>query len=160
MTFLSGAVNCCGAGLVHDPSHPGDHKTMYQIISSAVVSAAPPPYVLKLLQASNKALYVPANGHRTTHAVSDTKEDMLEVFAQDGDGRERESKKLMGRRNYTAFVAYDPEKVNQAGLLGGTGTPSKNQLSLGVNFVVQGEGPYGATAQYGPVVIPALEFGR
>ncbi|KAI9837606.1 MAG: hypothetical protein M1838_002959 [Thelocarpon superellum] len=160
MTFLSGAVNCAGAGLVHDPAHPGDHKTMYQIISSAVVSAPPPPYVLKLLQTSNKALYVPANGHRTSNAVSDTKEDMLEVFAQDADGRERESKRLMGRRNYTAFVAYDPEKVNHAGLLGGAGAPGKNQLSLGVNFVVQGEGPYANTAQYGPVVIPCLDFGR
>ena len=160
MTFLSGAVNCCGAGLVHDPTHPGDHKTMYQIISSAVVSAPPPSYVLKLLQTSNRPLYVPQNGHRTSNAVSDTKEDMIEVFAQDGDGRERESKRLMGRRNYAAFVAYDPETLNQAGLLGGTGAPAKGQLSLGVNFVVQGEGPYGSTAQYGPVVIPSLDFGR
>ena len=105
MTFLSGAVKCCGAGLVHDPSHPSDHKTMYQIISSAVVSAPPPSYVLKLLHSSNKPLYVPANGHRSTHVVSDTKEDMMEVFAQDSGGREREQKRLMGRRNYVACVA-------------------------------------------------------
>ncbi|GKT55154.1 LOW QUALITY PROTEIN: FSO1-like protein [Colletotrichum tofieldiae] len=28
MTFLSGDVNCAGAGLVHDPTHPSDHKTI------------------------------------------------------------------------------------------------------------------------------------
>ena len=38
MTFISGAVNLCGAGLVHDPSHPSDHKTMYQLISSPIVN--------------------------------------------------------------------------------------------------------------------------
>ncbi|RAL62509.1 hypothetical protein DID88_005074 [Monilinia fructigena] len=79
MTFLSGDVNCCGAGLVHDPSHPSDHKTMYQIIASAVVAAPPPSYVLKMLH-NNKPLYVPQNGVKTTNQVSDTKEDMMEIF--------------------------------------------------------------------------------
>ncbi|KAA8576590.1 hypothetical protein EYC84_006689 [Monilinia fructicola] len=82
MTFLSGDVNCCGAGLVHDPSHPSDHKTMYQIIASAVVAAPPPSYVLKMLH-NNKPLYVPQNGVKTTNQVSDTKEDMMEIFQTD-----------------------------------------------------------------------------
>lgn len=160
MTFLSGAVNCGGAGLVHDPSHPGDHKTMYQIISSAVVGAPPPTYVLKLLHNSHKPLYVPANGHRSTGVISDTKEDMMEVFAQDAGGKERECKRLMGRRNYVACVAYDPEKLSGAGLLGGAGTQTKGQLSLAVDFMVQGDGVHTPPVKYGPVVIPALEFGR
>ncbi len=161
MTFLSGSVGCCGAGLVHDPAHPGDHKTMYQLISSAIVSAPPSAYVLKLLHNSNKPLYVPANGHRSTGAPSDTKEDMMEVFAQDTGGKEREYKRLMGRRNYIAGVAYDPERLNNGGLLGPAGPTGKGgNLSLGINFVVQGEGVYGAPSKYGPVVIPHLEFGR
>ncbi|KAL9605604.1 MAG: hypothetical protein Q9179_001221, partial [Wetmoreana sp. 5 TL-2023] len=110
MTFLSGAVDCCGAGLVHDPAKPSDHKTMYQIISASVVNTPPSHYVLKLLH-NNKPLYVPANGHRSTNAPSDTKEDMMEIFQQEPDGRPREMKKLMGRRNYVAVVAYDPEVV-------------------------------------------------
>ncbi|KAL8646523.1 MAG: hypothetical protein Q9210_006093, partial [Variospora velana] len=110
MTFLSGAVDCCGAGLVHDPAKPSDHKTMYQIISASVVNTPPPPYILKLLH-NHKPLYVPANGHRSTHQPSDTKEDMMEIFQAEGDGRPREMKKLMGRRNYVAIVAYDPEVV-------------------------------------------------
>ncbi|KAI9674500.1 MAG: hypothetical protein M1817_001838 [Caeruleum heppii] len=155
MTFLGGAVNCCGAGLVHDPAHPGDHKTMYQIVSSPVVSAPPASYVLKLLH-NNKPLYVPQNGHRSTHQPSDTKEDMMEVFLTDANGNQRELKKLMGRRNYVACVAYDPELLH-GGAGGGT---SKGALSLAVDFVVQGEGAVSGPMKYGPVVIPSLEFGR
>lgn len=105
---LSIDVNLCGAGLVHDPSRPSDHKTMYQIISSSIVNVPPPSYVLRLLH-NNRPLYVPANGHRSTHQVSDTKEDMMEIFAVDVDGRPREWKRLMGRRNYGVGCIFDPE---------------------------------------------------
>jgi len=164
MTFLSGDVNCCGAGILHDPTHPQDHKTMYQIISSSVVNAPPAGYVLRLLH-NNKPLYVPANGHRSTHQVSDTKEDMMEIFGQDVDGRSREMKRLMGRRNYVAAVAFDPEVVG--GNFGGqtpggmgSGKGGGGRLSLAVDFMVQNEGVYGSPMKYGPVVIPSLEYGR
>ena len=158
MTFLSGAVDCCGAGLVHDPSHPSDHKTMYQLISSSVVNTPPPSYVLKLLH-NNKPLYIPANGHRSNHQPSDTKEDMMEIFQAEPDGRPREMKKLMGRRNYVAIVAYDPEMLQQ-GLNGGETGRGQGKLSLAVDFMVQGDAQYGAVNKYGPVVVPSLEFGR
>ncbi|CRK32941.1 hypothetical protein BN1708_019155, partial [Verticillium longisporum] len=58
MTFLSGDVSCAGAGLVHDPSHPSDHKTMYQIITSPIVAQPAQNYILKLLH-NQKSLYVP-----------------------------------------------------------------------------------------------------
>ena len=160
MTFLSGAVSACGAGLVHDPSHPSDHKTMYQIISSAVVNTPPPTYVMKLLN-NNKPLYIPANGTRSTPSVpTDTKEDMMEIFVHDVTGQAREQKRLMGRRNYVAIVAYDPEMVN--GTFGQTdmrGT-ERARLSLAADFMVQGEGAYGNVVKFGPVVVPSLEFGR
>ncbi|PHH78300.1 hypothetical protein CDD80_7108 [Ophiocordyceps camponoti-rufipedis] len=85
MTFVSGDVNASGAGLVHDPTHPGDHKTMYQIISSPMVGAPQGGYVSKLLH-NQKTLYVPQNGQRSTHEVSDTKEDMMEIFHSDASG--------------------------------------------------------------------------
>src|SRR6266516_7390763 len=111
MTFLSGSVNCCGAGLVHDPSHPSDHKTMYQIISSSIVNAPPPSYIMKMLH-EQRVLYVPQNGHRSTsQAQSDTKEDMMEIFQTDVNGAVREHKRLMGRRNYVAIAAYDPDGI-------------------------------------------------
>lgn len=159
MTFLSGAVDCCGAGLVHDPSKPSDHKTMYQLISSSVVNTPPPAYVLKMLH-TTKPLYIPANGHRSTNAPSDTKEDMMEIFQADPDGRAREQgKKLMGRRNYVAIVAYDPEVVS--GTYGKTDMGrGAGKLSLAADFMVQGDGGYAGITKYGPVIIPSLEFGR
>ncbi|KAB8337044.1 hypothetical protein FH972_021348 [Carpinus fangiana] len=151
MTFFSGAVNCCGAGLVHDPSAPGGHKTMYQVISSGVVNSPPSAYVLRMLHpnsqnSANRPIYVPQNGQRSgpTHAMkeSDTKEDMLEIFGTDVNGQPREMKRLMGRRNYIAVVAYDPEMVhsNFTGSVSGKepahGAP---QLSLAIDFFVQGD---------------------
>ncbi|CZT47918.1 related to WW domain protein [Rhynchosporium secalis] len=161
MTFLSGDVNCCGAGLVHDPSHPSDHKTMYQVISSAVVAAPPPSYVLKMLH-NNKPLYVPTNGQKSTNQVSDTKEDMMEIFQTDTNGGPREMKKLMGRRNYAAFVAYDPEAVPGTAFSGSSqnGQTGLAKLSLAVDFIVQGDSGFAAPTKYGPVIIPSLEFGR
>lgn len=162
MTFLSGAVNCCGAGLVHDPSKPSDHKTMYQLISASVVNTPPPSYVLKLLH-NNKPLYIPANGHRSNHQPSDTKEDMMEIFQAEPDGRPREMKKLMGRRNYVAIVAYDPEALQQQqGAFGGRVEEGKGpgKLSLAVDFMVQGDAQFGGVNKYGPVIVPSLEFGR
>ena len=157
MTFLSGSVNCCGAGLVHDPGKPSDHKTMYQLISASVVNSPTPAYVLKLLH-NNKPLYIPANGHRSTNQLSDTKEDMMEIFQTDPDGKPRDQKKLMGRRNYVAIVAYDPEVVQ--GTFGRTDHGGSGRLSLAADFMVQGEGHYGGVSKYGPVIIPSLEYGR
>ncbi|KAI9792515.1 MAG: hypothetical protein M1816_002035 [Peltula sp. TS41687] len=164
MTFLSGDVSCCGSGLVHDPAHPSDHKTMYQIISSSIVSAPPPSYIVKLLN-TNKLLYVPQNGHRSSPAPTDTKEDMMEIFQVDVNGAPKENKKLMGRRNYVACVAYDPEVVSGAASMsnGGynnMGALGKGTLSLAVDFMVQGDGIYNSAVKYGPVIIPHLEFGR
>ena len=169
MTFLSGSVNVCGAGLVHDPSHPSDHKTMYQLITSSIVNAPAPTLSIKLLH-NNKQLYVPQNGHRSVVGqVSDTKEDMMEIFAADVDGRPREMRRLMGRRNYLACVAYDPEFVQ--GAFSGQQTPGigvegqqpqkgMGRLSLAADFMVQNEGAFGQPMKYGPVIIPSLEYGR
>ncbi|GAB1310429.1 WW domain-containing protein [Madurella fahalii] len=179
MTFLSGDVNCSGAGLVHDPTHPSDHKTMYQIIASPVVAAPCSNYLLKMLH-NNKLLYVPQNGHKSTHEVSDTKEDMMEIFHTDASGGAREHKKLMARRNYVAIVAYDPEAIaaaaagqqppgqlpgqpQQPGYAASVGSGNSgglSKLSLAVDFVVQGDGAFTATTKYGPVIIPHLEFGH
>ena len=138
---------------------------MYQLISSSVVNTPPPSYVLKLLH-NNKPLYVPANGHRSTHAQSDTKEDMMEIFQSEPDGRQREMKKLMGRRNYVAVVAFDPEMVGGGGssvggsVAGGSVHGGQGKLSLAVDFLVQGDAAFGAVNKYGPVIVPSLEFGR
>lgn len=191
MTFLSGGesvfvfcysrstakqgpdVNCAGAGLVHDPSHPSDHKTMYQIITAPIIAQPAGNYILKMLH-NNRLLYVPVNGHKSTHEVSDTKEDMMEIFHTDASGAPRELKKLMGRRNYAACVVYDPDQIinNGSATLGGASTYAHSiasggsssaglsKLSLAVDFVVQGDGHMPTPTKYGPVIVPHLEFGH
>lgn len=158
MTFFSGDANVCGAGRVYDPQRPSDHKEMYQIISSPIVNVPPSSYVLRLLH-NSRPLYVPANGHRSTHAPSDTKEEMLEPFAYDVGGRPRENKRLMARRNYAVGVVFDPEIVQtQFGPV--TQGKGSGRLSLAVDFMVQPEGYLGPALKYGPVVVPNLEYGR
>ncbi|KAK3694976.1 hypothetical protein B0T22DRAFT_370162 [Podospora appendiculata] len=162
MTFMSGDVSCCGAGLVHDPSHPSDHKTMYQIITSPVVAAPAGNYLLKMLH-NNKVLYVPANGQKSTNEVSDTKEDMMEIFHTDASGTPRELKKLCARRNYVAIVAFDPEAIagtQYAASVASGHSGGLSKLSLAVDFVVQGDGAFTSTTKYGPVIVPHLEFGH
>lgn len=168
-------VNSASAGLLHDPTHPSDHKTMYQITTSSIVSAPLPPYILKLFSSAQGPLYVPQNGHKSTPTlVSDTKEEMMEIFHTDTAGG-REMKRLMGRRNFVAFVGFDPE-VTQGivgsssiggSTYGGSGgsvhsgsQEMTRRLSLAVDYFVQAEGAFGTSLGYGPVVIPCLELGR
>lgn len=134
---------------------------MYQLITSAIVNAPSPNYVMKLLH-NNKQLYVPMNGHRSTNnAQSDTKEDMMEIFAADVTGQPRELRRLMNRRNYLACVIYDPEAVQGAfGVPQTPGAPPTGKLSLAADFMVQSEGGFGQPLKYGPVIIPSLEYGR
>jgi hypothetical protein len=143
---------------------------MYQLISSPVVNAPPSSYILRLLN-NNKALYVPNNGTRSSPAVTDTKEEMMDIFASDVNGTPREQKRLMNRRGYIACVAFDPEVVSSA-FQGATGADAKlgvgGRLSIAVDFMIQGEGGGGSSAgqfgsgtvKYGPVIVPSLEFGR
>lgn len=93
---------------------------MYQLITSPIVAAPCSSYLLKALHSgsNNKLLYVPLNGHKSTHEVSDTKEDMMEIFHTDASGAAREYKKLMARRNYVAIVAYDPDAAVNGGMGG------------------------------------------
>lgn len=132
---------------------------MYQIITSPVVNSPVGGGILRLLH-NNKPLYIPANGHRTTNQPSDTKEDMMEIFLQDVTGAQREMKRLMGRRNYAACVAFDPDAVNGAFGQNTPGGGGSGKLSLAVDFMVQGEGVYAGAMKYGPVVIPSLEYGK
>lgn len=155
---------------------------MYQLITSPIVAAPAGNYILKMLH-NNRLLYVPLNGHKSTHEVSDTKEDMMEIFHTDPTGAAREMKKLMGRRNYAACVVYDPDQLNNnnansgmtthsgstyahsiasGGSSGGGGSSSAglSKLSLAVDFVVQGDGHMPTPTKYGPVIVPHLEFGH
>lgn len=134
---------------------------MYQIITSPIVAAPAANYILKMLH-SNKTYYVPSNGQKSSSdTLSDTKEDMMEIFHTDASGNPRELKKLMGRRNYVAVVAYDPEAIPGTQYANnGANNHGLSKLSLAVDFVVQGDGAFTTPTKYGPVIVPHLEFGR
>ena len=96
---------------------------------------------------------------------------MMEIFTQEPDGRPREAKKLMGRRNYVAIVPYDPEVVQGPGAFPPPAAGKVGRLSLAVDFMVQTENQTGVpgaqgpvapagVSKYGPVIVPSLEFGR
>ena len=164
MLTIFADVNSAGAGLVHDPSHPSDHKTMYQIITSPIVAAPASHYITKMLH-NNKSYYVPQNGQKSSvnaTEVTDTKEDMMEIFHTDASGTTRELKKLMGRRNYVAVVAYDPEAIpgTQYSANIANGQQGLSKLSLAVDYVVQGDGAFTTPTKYGPVIVPHLEYGH
>lgn len=88
----------------------------------------------------------------------------MEIFAADVDGRQRELRRLMGRRNYLACVAYDPDIVQGAFASPGGALQQQGQgggrLSLAADFMVQNEGSFGQPLKYGPVIIPSLDIGR
>ena len=82
----------------------------------------------------------------------------MEIFQTEPDGRNREQKKLVGRRGYVAMVAYDPEVV--VPMFGEGKGVAGAKLSLAADFMTQGDGGYAGVVKYGPVVIPSLEYGR
>ena len=86
----------------------------------------------------------------------------MEIFHTDASGSARELKKLIGRRNYVAVVAYDPEVIagtNYAASIA-NGQQGLSKLSLAVDFVVQGDGAFTTPTKYGPVIVPHLEPGH
>jgi len=102
---------------------------MYQIITSAIVNVPPPGMVIKLLHNNEKYWVPPLNSRQSTKTPSDTKEEMMELFAKDVDG------KLL--RNYAICR-------------GGEGGSEIWELC-----VEKGRGR--ETVKYGPIVIPRLQ---
>lgn len=188
MTLLSGAAPVApvaAAGVLHDPTRPGDHKTMYQLIASPVVDGPPASYVLRMLQSaaassSAHSLYIPPNGQRSIslsttgdnpgfggqgqgQRPTDTKEDMLDLFQTDvttgHPNIKPDSRRLMPRRNYVAVVAYDPDAIAAGiGLQKPMGIGAR--CALAADYFVQGEGAFGTVVKYGPVIVPCLEKGQ
>ena len=177
-------TNTASSSLLHDPAHPSDHKTMYQLLTSSIVAAPLSSVGLKLVHsaavaASTGTLYIPQNNYKSTPGeTSDTKEDLMEIFidprgeAQAGTSNSG-ARRIMARRNYIAGTLFGEEQQGM-GLLGGLMSPGAvtpggwggvggGKLSLAVDFIVQAETPGGAmggTQKFGTVVVPALEFGR
>ena len=137
ITFVSGDVHCCGIGYLYDQKAPQDHKLMYQIITSAIVNVPPPGMVIKLLHNNDKVYVPPLDSTQGIRVASDTKEEMMELFARDVDGKDLKNlKKLMPRRNYAICRGGDE------------GT------QIWELCIERGRGS--ETIKYGPIVIPRV----
>ena len=71
---------------------------MANIISSAIVNTPPPEVMGDILNKRNK----------THHFDYDTEEDMIPMFTHDVDGKARNNKRLLPRRNWCSIREYHP----------------------------------------------------
>ena len=72
---------------------------MPNIISSAIVNSPPPDTLADLLNRRNKV----------HHLDIDTDEDMIPIFTHDVNGKPRNNKRLLNRRNWCSIRLYDPQ---------------------------------------------------
>jgi hypothetical protein len=100
---LSGDVHLAAVGQFYSNPKWGyskdtDHRYMVNVISSAIVNAPPAEMVADLLNKRNKV----------HHLDVDTYEDMIPLFTHDVDGKPRNNKRLLQRRNFCAIREYFP----------------------------------------------------
>jgi hypothetical protein len=133
VTLLAGDVHCCGVGRLFNATNPTaqDNLLIYQVVSSAIGNVPPPAAVINNVNSSAKVLDAgPAN----------TKEEMLDLFTEDVDGKPLKKTKLLGRRNYCVIEPQD----------GGSSAAS-------LVFTLQVENvPFSAPPKPYSVVIPAM----
>ena len=75
-----------------------DHRYMANVISSAIVNTPPPEMMGDILNKRNKI-------HHLDH---ETDEDMIPMFTHDVDGKTRNNKRLLPRRNWCSIREYRP----------------------------------------------------
>ncbi|KAK9452777.1 hypothetical protein V1511DRAFT_506963 [Dipodascopsis uninucleata] len=140
ITFVSGDVHCCGMGKFYNPEQPENYQMMVQVITSAISNVPPPSAVIRLLHDKDK-LYLPEiGGKQSPSHKTDTREEMIEFFDSDVDGKKLDLKKLLGRRNYSIAV-IEPDST------------------MAWDLYVQKGGRYGTqdrTHKYGPLVVTSL----
>ncbi|TGO84702.1 hypothetical protein BPOR_0475g00050 [Botrytis porri] len=103
ITILGGDVHLGAIGQFYSNPRlkiPKDHDYRYMtnIISSAIVNAPPPDMLADILNKRNKV----------HHFDADTDEDMIPIFTHDVDGKPRNNKRLLNRRNWCSILEYNP----------------------------------------------------
>ncbi len=103
VTILGGDVHLAAIGQFY--SNPKlrvpkdkDHRYMPNIISSAIVNTPPPDMLADVLNKRDKV-------HQLNHY---TAEDMIPMFTHDVDGKRRNNKRLLPRRNWCSIREYHP----------------------------------------------------
>ena len=103
ITILGGDVHLAAIGQFY--SNPKlrvpkdkDHRYMPNIISSAIVNTPPPELMADILNKRDKV-----------HELNQyTAEDMIPMFTHDVDGKRRNNKRLLPRRNWCSIREYNP----------------------------------------------------
>lgn len=103
LTVYSGDVHLGAVGQFYSNPKLGipkdkDFRYMPNIISSAIVNTPPPNTLADILNRRNKV----------HHLDEVTDEDMIPIFTQDVNGKPRNNKRLLNRRNWCSIRAYDP----------------------------------------------------
>ncbi|KAJ3044004.1 hypothetical protein HDV00_003532 [Rhizophlyctis rosea] len=108
VTFLSGDVHCCGMGWFRskeqgDPRR--DYRTMWQVVSSAIINVPPPNMVGTMLH---------KNAHEYDLGDGVTIDEMLSAFkGGDVDGADLgENNKILRRRNYSTLEVVPDDHVH------------------------------------------------
>lgn len=103
ITILGGDVHLAAIGQFY--SQPKlqipkdkDHRYMPNVISSAIVNTPPPEMLADALNKRNKV----------HHLDKYTEEDMIPMFTHDVDGKKRNNKTLLPRRNWCSIREYNP----------------------------------------------------
>jgi len=103
ITILGGDVHLGAVGQFY--SNPKlkipkdrDHRYIPNVISSAIVNTPPPEMLADTLNKRNKV----------HHFDPYTMEDMIPMFSHDVDGKKRNNKRLLPRRNWCSIREYHP----------------------------------------------------
>ena len=123
ITILSGDVHLAAIGQFfsskHDDGTPGpipkdkDHRYMPNVISSAIVNTPPPDMLADFL----------AKRDKIHHLDGETDENMIPLFGTDVDGKKRNNKVMLPRRNWASIRVYDGSG-SPPGTPGASRTPS------------------------------------
>ncbi|KAJ5037476.1 uncharacterized protein L3040_007650 [Drepanopeziza brunnea f. sp. 'multigermtubi'] len=104
VTLLGGDVHLGAIGQFYSNPQLGipkdkDFRYMPNVISSAIANSPPPDTLADLLNKRNKV----------HHLDAETDEDMIPIFTHDVNGKPRNNKRLLNRRNWCSIRLYDPE---------------------------------------------------
>ncbi|KAL9113406.1 MAG: hypothetical protein Q9227_002447 [Pyrenula ochraceoflavens] len=103
ITILGGDVHLAAIGQFYSKTKlkipkDRDHRYMPNVISSAIVNTPPPEMMADVLNKRNKI----------HHFDEWTDEDMIPMFTHDVDGKSRNNKRLLPRRNWCSIREYHP----------------------------------------------------
>lgn len=109
VTILGGDVHLAAIGQFYSNpklnlSKDRDHRYMPNVISSAIVNTPPPELMADIMNKRDKKHYVDKDDKETL-------EDMIPMFTHDVDGKNRNNKRLLPRRNWCSIREYHPGKL-------------------------------------------------